>query len=411
MKEFYLWNACIYARIYMKIRIEVSGSAHGGNEAVCYIYIYAYEEEKKGSNVGFARIEIRGQDARVEIHLRGVYAASAACRVYLFQREASGGKEATGVTGVLVGEMKLANGSGDGVVVLKGGRVGASPYGITEMEGLFFVIGEERILMSRWREGAPFKVGLSGFREWQPEETKEKTAEKGLAAETAAQNEVREAAAVQPEQNSRMAVKGMAPGKQGEAAAAQPEQTSRMAAKGMPQEKRRETVSVVPEQKEKMPAQDVPSGSGMETAAAGEEMEAIHATELPMRNLFPEYDWNAVWEELCREHKPVALFEEWDMQCIQLELKDLRSLPKKYWYLGNNSFLLHGFFNYRYLLLGRTAEERWFLGVPGVYQRQERVMAAIFGFPEFFAAGPGGERGGGREPVNHFGCWVRYIEE
>lgn len=374
-------------------------------------YIYAYEEEKKGSNVGFARIEIRGQDARIEIHLRGVYAASAACRVYLFQREASGGKEATGVTGVLVGEMKLANGSGDGVVVLKGGRVGASPYGITEMEGLFFVIGEERILMSRWREGAPFKVGLSGFREWQPEETKEKTAEKGLAAETAAQNEVREAAAVQPEQNSRMAVKGMAQGKQGEAAAAQPEQTSRMAAKGMPQEKRRETVSVVPEQKEKMPAQDVPSGSGMETAAAGEEMEAIHATELPMRNLFPEYDWNAVWEELCREHKPVALFEEWDMQCIQLELKDLRSLPKKYWYLGNNSFLLHGFFNYRYLLLGRTAEERWFLGVPGVYQRQERVMAAIFGFPEFFAAGPGGERGGSREPVNHFGCWVRYIEE
>ena len=350
-------------------------------------YIYAYEEEKKGSNVGFARIEIRGQDARIEIHLRGVYAASAACRVYLFQREAAGGKEATGVTGVLVGEMKLANGSGDGAVVLKGGRVGASPYGITEMEGLFFVIGEERILMSRWREGAPFKVGLSGFREWQPAETKEKTAEKGLAAETAAQNEVREAAAVQPEQNSQTAAQGMAQGKRGEAAAVQPEQ------------------------KEPTPAQDVPSGSRAETAAAGEEMEAIHATELPMRNLFPEYDWNAVWEELCREHKPAALFEEWDTQCIQLELKDLRSLPKKYWYLGNNSFLLHGFFNYRYLVLGRTAEERWFLGVPGVYQRQERVMAAIFGFPEFFAAGPGGERREGREPVNHFGCWVRYIEE
>ena len=350
-------------------------------------YIYAYEEEKKGSNVGFARIEIRGQDARIEIHLRGVYAASAACRVYLFQREAAGGKEATGVTGVLVGEMKLTNGSGDGAVVLKGGRVGASPYGITEMEGLFFVIGEERILMSRWREGAPFKVGLSGFREWQPEKPKEKTAEKGAAAETAAQKEVREAAAVQPEQNSRMAVKGMAQGKRGEADAAQPEQ------------------------KEPTPAQDVPSGSRVEMAAAGEEMEAIHATELPMRNLFPEYDWNAVWEELCREHKPAALFEEWDTQCIQLELKDLRSLPKKYWYLGNNSFLLHGFFNYRYLVLGRTAEERWFLGVPGVYQRQERVMAAIFGFPEFFAAGPGGERREGREPVNHFGCWVRYIEE
>lgn len=194
-------------------------------------YIYAYEEEKKGSNVGFARIEIRGQDARIEIHLRGVYAASAACRVYLFQREAAGGKEATGVTGVLVGEMKLTNGSGDGAVVLKGGRVGASPYGITEMEGLFFVIGEGRILMSRWREGAPFKVGLSGFREWQPEKLKEKTAEKGAAAETAAQKEVREAAAAQAEQNSQTAAQEMAQGKQGGAAPVQSEQNSRMAGK------------------------------------------------------------------------------------------------------------------------------------------------------------------------------------
>lgn len=162
--------------------------------------------------------------------------------------------------------------------------------------------------MSRWREGAPFKVGLSGFREWQPEKPKEKTAEKGAAAETAAQKEVREAAAAQAEQNSQTAAQEMAQRKQGGAAPVQSEQNSRMAAKGM--------------------AQDVPSGSGMETAAAGEEMEAIHATELPMRNLFPEYDWNAVWEELCREHKPAALFEEWDTQCIQLELKDLRSLPK-----------------------------------------------------------------------------------
>lgn len=137
-------------------------------------------------------------------------------------------------------------------------------------------------------------------------------------------------------------------------------------------------------------AQDVPSRIQSGDGSGGEEMEAIHATELPMRNLFPEYDWNAVWEELCREHKPAALFEEWDTQCIQLELKDLRSLPKKYWYLGNNSFLLHGFFNYRYLVLGRTAEERWFLGVPGVYQRQEARDGGYFRFPGILCRRPRG---------------------
>ena len=71
------------------------------------------------------------------------------------------------------------------------------------------------------------------------------------------------------------------------------------------------------------------------------------------------------------------------MECVRIELKDLRELPRKYWYLGNNSFLLHGFFNYRYLVLGKLEEDKWFIGVPGIYQQQERVMAAIFGFPEF----------------------------
>ena len=76
-------------------------------------------------------------------------------------------------------------------------------------------------------------------------------------------------------------------------------------------------------------------------------------------------------------------FSEKNITCIKIELKDLRELPRKYWYLGNNSFLLHGFFNYRYLVIGKIEEDtqnRWFLGVPGIYQNQERVMAIIFGF-------------------------------
>lgn len=36
-------------------------------------------------------------------------------------------------------------------------------------------------------------------------------------------------------------------------------------------------------------------------------------------------------------------FSEKNITCIKIELKDLRELPRKYWYLGNNSFLLHGF--------------------------------------------------------------------
>ncbi len=53
------------------------------------------------------------------------------------------------------------------------------------------------------------------------------------------------------------------------------------------------------------------------------------------------------------------------MECVRIELKDLRELPRKYWYLGNNSFFAARIFNYRYLVLGKLEEDKWFIGVPG----------------------------------------------
>ena len=115
------------------------------------------------------------------------------------------------------------------------------------------------------------------------------------------------------------------------------------------------------------------------------EQELLHTMEIPVQNIFPKSNLLEIWETMQKNKLSVQINEA--VSAIQIELKDLRELPKKYWYLGNNSFLLHGFFNYRYLLLGKLPDERWFLGVPGVYQKQERVMAAIFGFPGFLAAG------------------------
>ena len=73
----------------------------------------------------------------------------------------------------------------------------------------------------------------------------------------------------------------------------------------------------------------------------------------------------------------------------KIEITDIRKLPKRNWNLCGNSFLVHGFFNYHYLILKtvNTQEEpQLFLGVPGVYVQQERMMALLFGFPEFEAA-------------------------
>lgn len=75
----------------------------------------------------------------------------------------------------------------------------------------------------------------------------------------------------------------------------------------------------------------------------------------------------------------------------KIDIADIHKLPKQNWYLCNNSFLIHGFFNYHYLMVKRVTEDsqtKYYLGVPGVYEKPERMMALLFGFPEFEAAEP-----------------------
>lgn len=333
-------------------------------------YIYAYEDKKKGSNVGFAKIEIRGEDCRMEIHLRGVYARQSVCRVYLFREDAGD------IEGVLIGEMKLGNGNGDFAVILKAGQIKDTSLGIGDMEGIFLMEGENRIFVSRWREGNALEVCRERFKEWQPAASKE--------GEPQSEREVAEDKGIKPE------IKG-----------------AETQSKADPQ-KKEEALSG----KRPMDVASSISPDETEGKASAVDDGTVHVTEIPMRNVFPAYDWLGIWENLKKSHKVFMPFQDQKAECIQIELKDLRELPKRYWYLGNNSFLLHGFFNYRYLVIGKTGEERWFIGVPGIYQRQERVMAAIFGFPEFIpTAAAEEERNEAGEPVNRFGCWYRYIEE
>ncbi len=60
----------------------------------------------------------------------------------------------------------------------------------------------------------------------------------------------------------------------------------------------------------------------------------------------------------------------------------LSRLPQKERKLVNNSFLLHGYYNYKHLLFIKDGDS-FFLGVPGVYYPREAEAARNFGFPIF----------------------------
>ena len=65
---------------------------------------------------------------------------------------------------------------------------------------------------------------------------------------------------------------------------------------------------------------------------------------------------------------------------------DFVILPGKYYRMANNSFLLHGYYNYSHLVLKKTefhGEDRYYIGVPGNFYDREKQVAIMFGFESF----------------------------
>ena len=96
----------------------------------------------------------------------------------------------------------------------------------------------------------------------------------------------------------------------------------------------------------------------------------------------------SLWNRLRATYPKVTAFECADgCEILVIKPQDIGLLPRENWVYGNNSFLLHGYYNYRYLILARLGKPgergRYILGVPGHYGNNEKYMAAMFGFDRF----------------------------
>lgn len=111
---------------------------------------------------------------------------------------------------------------------------------------------------------------------------------------------------------------------------------------------------------------------------------------------------NDKWDQL-RQIYPVVHPYEDERDYISIQPKDFVIMTGDYQHLANNSFLLHGFYNYRHIVLGRERDGFFYLGVPGVYYEREKMVALMFGFEVF-------ECNGGTAEVGKFGYYLRKVK-
>lgn len=284
-----------------------------------FSYMYAYEEGAKTSNVGFAKIEMRGAQTSIELHMHDCNLQIPAAHLCLFVRNGDS------LLGFPIGEVPFSGGATDRRFILTPTAFHESTYQINDVAGILLLCQDHICFVSQWDE-AP--IDWSGFELYTPPAVKPDD------------QQITDDETDEPEPQPSDMPSGENVIQSTELPLSQPDNIRRMA-------------------------------SAAQRSAAGS---SSHNS------------WEENWNLLLLSHSLIQPFADEQIQCIRAELKDLRLLPPSNWHLCNNSFLLHSFFMYRHLIIGRFPSgkgTKWFVGVPGIRYRQEHVLAAIFGFSDF----------------------------
>ena len=127
-----------------------------------------------------------------------------------------------------------------------------------------------------------------------------------------------------------------------------------------PEKKEQETVEESSEKKEQETVEELPEKKEQETVEESSEK-----------------------KDLKKDDRDIDL-QNSRRQIMKIQRGEISILPRCEWKLANNNFLLHGYYNYRHLVLIDEGNQLK-LGVPGIYHEREARAAATFGFPEFIA--------------------------
>lgn len=341
-------------------------------------YIYAYEGGVKGKNIGYAKVEVRGDQCRIQVNVKKVYVGSNDIGVYLL----SPGTE------LLLGKIFIRGGTGEFRISVSADNVEGSGYNMDQCYGLtvhdvestwqcYTTIWEDAVaqtaeiqLAEVTTEHVKAKEEISGLSVSEEIEKELETEEIHMESEVPWRAELPEPATdTQPESESEPVI--------------QPQPEPQL----QPQPEPRQQPVTVPE----MPEPGNP-----------EELKKLDQLEAE------EDGKHHIWNQLGGRYARVLAFEsENGCEILSIKPQDIGILPREIWVYGNNSFLLHGYYNYRHLILAKLhnpgGTPRYLLGVPGHYYSNEKYMASMFGFPHFVLAK--------RQPEDdgRFGYWYTDI--
>ncbi len=91
------------------------------------------------------------------------------------------------------------------------------------------------------------------------------------------------------------------------------------------------------------------------------------------------------WQQLLKIYPHIHPFQD-EREYLSLRPEDFVILQSNAYRLVQNSFLLHGYFNYDHLILAQVSRKsgsQYYIGVPGNFYEKEKQVAIMYGFSSF----------------------------
>lgn len=283
-------------------------------------YLYEYDRTIRGRNVGFIRNDIRNDCCRMEIHIRGLERIKEKAPIFIIVRDSE-------CIGIPAGEVVISQGVGNACLELRGNRIGKTDYSVNNIQAVIVRYNGGKMLMGCYVQHPAGDLLSGTFTKWEAQATP---------------------ASPTPDPD---------------------------AARGVDSN-----------------SGDLYPNSRSDLGTENDSADLYHknpnnlGTESNSGDLYPyannSQGTEAKAEEICPTSEEAAQSPIYK----RIAITDIRSLPSRNWHLCNNSFLVHGFFCYHYLILktiNAPDGAKMYLGVPGIYASQERMMALLFGFNDF----------------------------
>lgn len=352
-------------------------------------YIYSYPEGVKGRNVGFAKALVHQGQFKLNISLRGVKTDSPEMfGIYMMVTDGGYRLIKLGECLVKVGQMEYSG-------IFNPDNINETGYGFKDICGLAVAREDARYdcMLSMWKDEdvTPDMLVFSGMdakkqaeaeivikermRQSDEEEKRQETAESSvvrqeMAGYNAAMRErgQSESGGQQPVQSESAMLAGKSEMVQTKQIVVEEQQ--------IVQTKQAEVAAESVTMPENIKADGVAAKIPAETQHLQQKAHRANATQTdPFEKLFVRADYIDAFDD------------DYFYDCIEVSPEKLKCLNQNEIDIAGNSFLLHGYYNFRHILFGRVHDNldntKYFIGVPGMYCNRERYMASMFGFNNF----------------------------